>query len=363
MPIANARGGITQYALENWRFIDKSAFIFDFATKSPSLDFEETLVSQGCKIRRYRFNSVENEASFRKELRAIMKNGYDAVHLHTSYWNGTIAEEIAMEIGIPRVIVHAHSIGILYDGSDMKQLFEQHEEIKRRFAVNWRTYATDLCACSDAAANWLFDASIPRKEIHIMKNAVDTEKFSYKPDVRMEYRKKFSLDECFVIGHVGRFTYEKNHEFLLRVFRDVARRRRTARLMLIGDGETLDETRDAAREYEIEDRVMFLGRRDDVAQLMQAMDLFVLPSRFEGLSLVLIEAQTAGLKCLAADTVPTESKVTANISYLPLDSDAWSDAIVEISDGYVRCDCSGSVANAGYSLRENIKLIKDFYRE
>jgi glycosyltransferase involved in cell wall biosynthesis len=335
--------------------------MFDFVTRARVLDFESFVRGQGCEVYHLSCSSMEDEGLFRREMDNILDNRYDVVHLHTSYWNGYIAEELAMAHGCPTVIVHAHSTNVLAGGPEGEARRRRHERIKNAFSENWRQYATHLCACSRLAADWLFGAPIPKTSVQILKNAIETERFAYHPDIRKKYREDLGLGDCFVLGHVGRFTYEKNHRFLLDVFRGVAAQCPTARFLLVGDGETQEEVRGLAQTYGVCERVLFLGRRKDVDKLMQAMDVFLLPSFYEGFSMVLAEAQAAGLPCLASPFVPDEVRLTPLLSLLPLDVGVWGDCILKLAEGYDRTDGSALLDAAGYSISKNIRLVEALY--
>lgn len=361
LPIVNQRGGITHYAMRNWDFIDKTKFHFDFVTFSKSLDFENELTREGCKVHYVSCYAEEDREQFITELKEILAEGYDAIHLHTGYWKSFLVEEIAIEMGIPTIIVHAHNIMVGINDPDLRQkAIEVHEQQKKLFMPH---HATHFLACSQLAANWLYGPQIPKEKIRILKNAIDTDKFAFRPEVRKEYRKKQSLEDSFVIGHVGRFVYQKNHEMLIEIFAKVSKEIPTAKLMLIGDGEEFDSIKTTVLTLGLEDRVLFLGRQSDteVPKLMQAMDVFCNPSRFGGLDLTLVEAQTSGLKCLVTADIMPESKITENLQFLPLDVDAWYEAIVEVSKGYTRTDCKDIVASAGYSLENQIHELERIY--
>jgi len=361
MPLANNCSGVTQYVLEHWQFINKERFIFDFATRSSVLDFEDKLVVQGCKVHRYSVNSLTCPHVFKQELNTIMDNGYDAVHLHTSYWNGTIAEEVAMELKIPKIIVHSHNTGVLSNEENWASLNAKHEEIKASFAADYKKLATDLWACSSLAADWLFDSSIPRPEIKILHNGIDTQKFAYNLAMRQSIREKLGLTDAFVIGHVGRFAYQKNHEFLIRAFSLFAGKCSKARLILIGDGELLDGTKALVQQYGLHEKVLFLGRRDDVANLMQAMDVFALPSRFEGLGTVLVEAQASGLHCMVSDKIPVEANITQKLKYLPLSETLWCSELMELSKKCERYNGVNLVKFAGYDVKDSASKLEQLY--
>ncbi|MHB8129579.1 MAG: glycosyltransferase [Mobilitalea sp.] len=361
MPIANTCRGVTQYVLENWKFIDKTKFQFDFVTLSKTLDFAEDLISQGCKIHYLSCSSNDNEEQFTIEMKKILEEDYDAIHLHTSYWNGFLVEKLAKEYGCPKIIVHSHST--LVDMSDdrmREKTIKEHNDYKKIFPVD---YATHFCACSKQAADWLYGEQIPKNKIKILNNAIDTEQFAFSNDVREDYRTQLGIKDNFVLGHVGKFSYQKNHSILIEIFREVSKRVPKARLMLVGDGPLEEQIYKMAEDYGISDKILFMGIRTDVAQLLQAMDLFLLPSRFEGLGLVLVEAQVAGLKCLASDCIPIESKLTPDITYLPDSIDVWIKEVIKYSNGYKRKNNEELIEKEGYSLRKQIKVLEQLYEE
>ena len=359
-PIANSKGGITHYALENWRWMDKSRFHCDFATMSKHLDFEDEIRATGSNIFYISCYAEENKERFTDEFRKILAEGnYDVVHLHTKQWKSFLVEEICKEYCVSKIIVHSHNteIDVL---NPLKREKERllHEQIKRQFKEN---IATDFWACSDAAADFLFGEQISKQKIKIMPNAIDIDKFAYNPETRKRYREKYGLQDCFVIGHAGRFAYQKNHEFLVNTFAEVSKKIKNARLVLLGDGELFSEVQNQVKKLNLENRVLFMGKRDDIAGWYQAMDVFCLPSRFEGLGIVLIEAQTSGLKCITSMEVPDETHITENIIYLPLKQSRWVEEIVNCKNGYSRMNMKEQIHAAGYDISAVIKDMERLY--
>lgn len=359
-PIANARGGITQYVLNNWHFIDRKRFHFDFVTLNKRIDFENELLADGCKIHCLSCYAEENEKKFIDEMSNILSIGYDIVHLHTGYWKGFLVEELARKYGASKIIVHAHTTMIdILDDRIRQEALKKHERLKALFNVEM---ATHYCACSKEAADWLFGEQIPRNKIRIFKNAIDVNKFFYKPNIRKSYRKKIGVEDCFVIGNVGRFVYQKNHEFLLDVFQAINKEMKDTRLLLIGDGELLESMKEKAKIDGIENKVLFMGKRKDVAELMQAMDIFCLPSRFEGLGMVLIEAQCNGLNCIASENVPKEAKITKHLVFLPLDIQVWKENIVRRYNNFHREKSDmRQIIKMGFSMTTQIKEVEELY--
>lgn len=358
MPVANASGGITNYVLQNFRFIDKSKFQFDFVTFSEKLDFEEEIKSYGGKVHYLKIRPEVDRERFIGDMNKIFDEGYDVVHLHTSYWKDFLVEEIAIGKKVPKIIVHSHSTMVdIIDDTKRKESIKLHNNQKQLFNKN---LATDFIACSREAAEWLFGDNIPKEEIKIFNNAIDIEKFSYNDEIRNRYKKELNLENNFVLGHVGRFVYQKNHDFLIDVFYEVSKDIEDAKLILVGDGPLKNKIYEKVNKYGIADKVIFLGRREDVNNIMQAMDIFLFPSRFEGLGLVLVEAQCNGLNCIASKNIPYESKVTDRIKYLPFDKEIWVEKILN-SKNNIRIDNSNIIKKKGYSLEEQIKLVEKIY--
>lgn len=358
-PIANSRGGMTQYALTNWEWMDKDKFECDFVTMNKHIDFEDEVLATGSKIFNISCYAEDNKAQFIKEFDKILNAGYDIVHLHTKQWKSFLMEEICKKHHIPQVIVHAHNTGI--DTADpVKRSVEErlHEKIKREFNI---AMATDFWSCSRMAADFLFGEQIPLNRVKIMPNAIELEKFKYKQDVRDEYRKKFDLDNCYTIGHVGRFVYQKNHQFLLQVFQALLQSEENAKLILLGEGELFLEVRRQAKHMNIEDKVLFLGRRDDINNWYQAMDVFCLPSKFEGLPISMIEAQAAGLPCVGSVEITEEIEITNHVVRLPFDIEIWKKQLLNYRN-ITRKDNQMPLTNAGYDIKRQIKVIEKFYR-
>lgn len=361
--IGNVCGGVTQYVLRNWQWIDKRRFQFDFVTFSANLDFQETLESQGCKVHYISCYAEQERERFAEIFGRILEEGYDVLHLHTEYWRSFFVEELAVRYGVPKIIIHSHNSDIDVDGitaEERTRLTQQHEAVKRQISL---ALATDFWACSHSAAEWLFGEQIPSERIRYLPNAVLAEAYSYKAAVRDLYRKQFDLAGCFVVGHVGRFARQKNHAFLIEVFRGIADRMQNARLLLIGIGPLEDEIRERVRACGLAERVFFLGKRDDVYCLLQAMEVFVLPSRFEGLPIVLVEAQAAGLQCVASVQVTREADITGNVAFLPLEVEVWQEAILQVAAGYERKCMDAVIKAAGYDLKQQIKVLEELYAE
>lgn len=360
-PIANSYGGITHYALNNWKYLDKNKFQCDFATMSAKLDFAEELEATGSKIHYISCYAEDNEKRFIKEINEILDKGYDIVHLHTKQWKSFLFEQICMERKVPRVIVHAHSTKCDAKEPEIRELeTRNHFCVRKRLSEN---IATDFWACSDEAADWLYGDRIPREKICVMKNAIEVEKFAFHQQTRDKLRREYGLENKFVMGNVGRLVYQKNQSFLIEAFARAYEKRQDLELILLGDGELRQNLEKQAAESGIAQAVHFLGKRENVNAFYQMMDLFVLPSNFEGLPIALIEAQTAGLKCICSDYVSKDADLTGNTDFLPLDVNRWANEILEKCKSYERKNMAETVIHAGYDIKAQIKEIERMYIE
>lgn len=357
-PIANSKGGITQYILNNWKWMDKEKIQCDFVTMSSYLEFENEILETGSKVYHISCYAEDNREQFINEFEKILSRGYDVVHLHTKQWKSFLVEELCIKLGIPKVIVHSHSSGIeVNDPIKRKEEKILHEQVKEMFCENM---ATDFWACSKTAANHLFGKQISSKRIKIMPNAIDLKKFGYDEEIRNKIRKKYGLEGCFVLGHVGRYEYSKNHEFLINVFSQISKRTEDARLILIGDGNLFQKVQERAEKLGLTKKILFLGKRSDVSEWYQAMDVFCLPSRFEGLPIVMIEAQASGMPCIGSDCISEEIKIGSNVNLLPLKEEVWVNCLLKLKKER-RENNIKKLAESGYDIKKQIKILEKMY--
>lgn len=357
-PIAASNGGITHYAVENWRWMDKDRFQCDFATMSPSLPFADDLKRMGADIYYISTYAEDDIKGFIKEFEDILSNNYDVVHLHTKQWKSITVEELCKKHGVPMVIVHAHSTKC--DNNDAKtRETETQTHIRIRNELK-KDMATDYWACSSEAGKWLCGENI-LSDVKIMKNAIDVDKFSFNLSVRNQLREHYGITNKTVIGNVGRLVYQKNHEFLLRAFAKAKDCRDDLVLCIVGDGPLRTELESLNRELGISEDIIFAGNKDNVNEYYQMFDLMVLPSMFEGLPITLVEAQAAGLRCLVADNISKEIQITNLIKYLPLNIDVWVNEMTKFKCDENRRDMTPSVKNAGFSIKDQIIVVENEY--
>lgn len=234
------------------------------------------------------------------------------------------------------------------------------------FLLKAQNFSTALSACGKDAAIWMWGKKAYNNgNVHIMTNAIDTKRFEYSAEKRNEIRAELGLEGKFVIGNVARLSYQKNHEFLIEVFAEIRKVRDDAFLMLVGRGELEEEIRNQVACSGLSDSVLFMGARDDVPDLLNAMDVFVLPSSFEGLPVALVETQSNGLPTYASDSITKEIAISDCISYLPLEKKCWANAILKmkLQPARRREEYSKVVLDAGYDINREASKLEGYYNE
>lgn len=357
-PIIN--NGVYKYIFNHLGYIDRERFQFDFLTRNAkALAATEEYRKYGFSIQSFCNTERNNEKEMRREISDILSQGYDAIHLHTSFWRGFLIEQIAMEMKIPKVIVHSHSTWVdVGDDKKREEILQIHNAYKERFDFR---YATDVCACSRLAGDWLYGDQIPREKIQILPNAIDAEKYCFRQEIRNSIRKSLGLEDRVVIGSVGRYCYQKNQRFLIRAFAKARERNKKLFLLLIGGGEWKDELKKQIADLGLKDAVRCLNWQENVQDYFQAMDVFCLPSLFEGLAITSIEAQTSGLRCLLSDTISREAEVTELVTFLPLDEQIWVEEMAQSRPAYERERKDKEIEAAGYDIKSAVKKLEKLY--
>jgi Glycosyltransferase len=277
--------------------------------------------------------TLKNLRLFRHLLRA---NHYSAVHLNIYHGLSLLFAWEAKRAGIPLIIAHSHNTGLRPSAGRVLKM-ALHHFCSRLFTC----CATTLWAPSEAAARFMFGA----KAFELVPNGIQPERFAFRETGRAVARERLGLERNFVIGSTGRLCWQKNQSFLL----EVLARMKNAVLLLVGEGEDLAMLREKAERMGLSGRVIFYGTSNDMPPLYWAMDAFALPSRFEGLGIVAVEAQAAGLYTLCSENVPPEAGVTSLAEFSPLDSMLWAGKLAAAA-GMPRADMSSSIRAAGYDV-------------
>lgn len=349
--------GVDSVVMNYYRHIDKSRVQFDFFMDgyNPSLLDEEILDLGGriIKLAPYEKSMYKNIKDCRT---AFEKNRYTIVHSHLNTLS-VFPLYAAYRAGVPVRIAHNHST--TSRGEFKRNLMKQ---ALRPFS---KTFATHYAACADYPARWLFGTKTVRQgKVRLIKNAVDTSRFYPDTKAGSRIRKEFGLENRFIVGHVGRFVFPKNHEFIVRVFAEVYKKNPNAALILVGTGELETDVRRLVKELGIEQAVIFTGLRRDIPDFLNAFDVFFLPSRYEGLPVVGMEAQAVGLPCLMSDAVPTDTAVTPLVEFLPLTAalGEWADKLLTYKNREKRT-YPDLLRNSGFEIKQEAEKLCRWYED
>lgn len=287
------RAGLETMLMNYYRNIDREKIQFDFLTHRPERsDYDDEIESLGGKIYYAPRLYPQNYPAYFSYMKDFFKKHpeYQIMHSHIDSMS-YLPLLAGKKAGVPVRIAHSHNTSI---DKDFKYPLKQYFRFRITSAAN------HYLACGEEAGKYLFG----NKEFKVIPNAVDASKFYFNESVRQNKRKELGYTKEFVVGHVGRISYQKNHKFLIEVFNELQKLETNAVLMLVGVGEKEPEIREQVKRLKLEEKVRFLGNRSDVNELYQAMDVFVLPSLFEGIPVVGIEAQFADLPCIFSDKIP-----------------------------------------------------------
>ncbi len=359
------KGGTENVMINIVKNIDREMFHIDFLIfdKTPDTsDDKKYLESLGCRFYQITARGIDRKIH-NKELEEFFKeHKYDIVHTHMDAI-GEEALKAAKKHGIKARIAHSHNTDQLDNPKGLKD--HLHRAYLKYEKHLLRRYAEYYVACSPEAGKWLFGKKRCSGDNYLLlTNAVESSKYSYDEAIRDEVRKELGIEGKKVIIHVGQFRTQKNHDKVIEIFRELCSRDEAYRLILVGKGEDEYRIRDMVSGMGLSGKVRFLGNRNDVDRLLQAADVFLFPSLYEGLSIALLEAQASDLICIVSDTVSPASFVTEKAVSLGLDKDAktWADKIESALDEYkTRSDMKSLFTEKGYDISAQIKVLEKFY--
>ncbi len=358
--IDGKHSGIDKYLLNVLKMVSSEHVRFDFLTTQINEKLAQYLKKYYANL--YEVPSLKHPLEQYKRVKQLIEqHHYTIAYFNISESFNCAGVKAAKDCGVKKIIVHSHSAGI-----DSHNLLKRNvrlalHSIFKHLLVNW---TTDYFACSKKAGQWMFPNSvIVSKQLQLIQNAVDTERFAYNEETRQKVRKKLGLENKFIVGHIGNFCYQKNIEFLIEVIRELVSIKSNAVLLSVGVGPDREMAQQLVNRYQLQDNVYFLGQRDDVPQLLQAMDLFLLPSRFEGLPIVGIEAQVAGLRIILSDTISEEVKLSENCIFVSLNDSAkyWAKKIKE-NAVYKRVYTEQLKANYYFDIKQQQNLLKSLFQ-
>lgn len=356
-------GGTETYLMAQYRKLDRSKIRYDFLSfTKEKMAFEDEIINNGDHV--YHIVSrLEKPLHHYYQLTKLMwkmKKNYSAVVVNTCDMIYVFPLLLGYLFGIKKRIIHSHNSG-----------YERNLTIFHKFVllinkIIARLSVTDRWACSNLAGEWMFK----EKDFTVIHNAVNLDKFKFNNAIREKIRRDMKVEKSFIIGNVARFSYQKNHEFLIKVFKAVHDLDSSAQLWLIGntsidmrgDRQYYDRVCQLIKEYQLEDCTKILGIRHDVNLLYQAMDCYVLPSRFEGLCVSAIEAQAADLPCVVSNRLSQETKLIEDFVYLPLEEDTslWAEDILRFKNRK-REDNHEILQKKGYDINLESKRVMNLY--
>lgn len=346
-------GGIENYLMNLYRNMNRNEVQFDFLVhRSHEGVYEKEVKSLGANIYRVSRANPLNPRYFAELKLFFDQHSYDVIHVNLDCMSAFVLAA-AKKHGVETRIAHSHS------SSQDKDIKYPIKLLSKRLIPK---YATDLFACGERAGQWMFDGA----RFSIKPNAVELKKFEYRQMWREEIKNEFNIPQsAFVVGHVGRFNKVKNQTFLLEVLKELTGSSVDAYLLFVGDGEERKQVAARAEQMGLTDRVRFTGIRNDVNRCMSAFDVFAMPSLYEGLPLVLIEAQANGLRCIINETLPSDCDLTDLMLRLPLRAEEWSRLLQKLATRKAenRRSRTAELKKEGFEIEEEAKKMQGFYLE
>lgn len=353
------RAGVETMLMNYYRHIDRDEVQFDFlCNKKKPGAYDEEIDSLGGKIYHTPGLNPFKYGQYVKFMRAFAKEHpeYKIIHCH----NAALAAYplfAAKLAGIPERICHVHSASITFDYKwPIKVICKRF--LKPNLTQKW--------ACGKAAGAFYYGKrAVDTGDVRIINNAIEIERFVFNQNVRNRMRREYGLEDSFVIGHAGRFMTQKNHAFLIKVFAEICNQDSSAKLVLLGDGELQENIKKQVSELKLEDKVLFMGNVSNVNEWYQAFDVFVLPSIWEGLPVVGIEAQAADLPCVFSDDVTNEVDLLDTTVFLSRKASLseWATQILSYKGKDTRCDTKDTIVAAGYEIDNEARKLQEKYLE
>lgn len=355
--ITDNPGGVESVIMNYYRNFDKSKVQLDFLCNTEIVAYEDEIKKLGGTIYRVTARSKDRKKFYQDLDNFFSKHAkeYSTIWVNVCSLANIDYLKYAKKYGIKHRIIHCHN------SQNMDSKLRGILHLINRCVID--KYATDFWTCNKKSIRWFYGARISNKyNILTVNNAIDGNVFKYNEDQRRKYRRKLKIENNFVIGHVGRFHFQKNQLFLLDIFNEVYKKDPSALLILIGQGEDEEKIIKKIDILGLKKSVKLLGTRDDVSSLMNAMDVFLFPSLFEGLGIVLLEAQATGLPCVAScDDTPPEVRMTDEFVFLPLDAslDIWANAVLDFKNVKRKSD-NKFLKASNYDINYEAKKIEKY---
>lgn len=371
-------GGIEAFIFANLRAIDRSKVNFDFlVTRDQKEFYDDELVNLGCNkiVLNYKHskngvvNPIRQAVAFYKFCKEN-KEKYRVIHFQSIGANGFLDIIAASLAGIKWRIAHSHIANDIKPshtsksksaGFFRKKIVLLRQGMIRKFVTH---FSTQYFGCSKMACEWMFTKKVNDKGLtRVVNNPINVSKFVFSKEDRESIRKELGVENKTVIGHIGRFVYSKNHMFLLETFSEIVKKNKDVVLVLVGGGALKTDIEQKIDDLGIRDNVILYGETSEVYRVYNAFDFFLFPSHYEGLGIVLVEAQANGLPVIASDTIPKEVKITDNFEFLSLDigSQKWADKVLDRINEKRVLSNPEKVYATGYDIKDVSKFLETTY--
>lgn len=352
-----SNGGVEGMLYNYYREIDKNSLKFDFITHGNNVGYiEKKLINLGSKV--YHIPSKkENIIKYNRELKKVLKqNKYEIIHVHQNLMS-FIPLYYAKKYNINNRIIHSHTC--VYDESIGMKVYRKI--LSKLCIKNSNLYA----ACSDSAAKWLYGEQFTKNnKINIINNGIDVTKFLYSEKNRNNILKKYDIQNKYIIGHIGRFTDEKNHAYMVEICKILKEKYSDFVMIFIGDGENKPKIENLIKKYKLDNNIKLLGHCENVHEILNCMDLLLLPSKYEGFPVTLVEAQANGLKSIISDKVPKDTIISNNIKIISIEEHegVWANEILNmINNGKYERKFNNNIEN--YEIKKLAKSLTSYYKD
>ncbi len=355
-------GGVESVIMNYYRNIDRTKIQFDFLCNTKNVAYEEEIKQLGGNIYHITARS-KNKKAYKNDMKDFFEKNsknYNTIWVNVCSLANIDYLKYAKKYGIKYRIIHSHNS----KNMDSK-LREILHKINRLYI---KKYATDFWACGIEAGQWFYNKKILNSNKYLnINNAIEYEKFKFDDEVRKIYRKKFNIENKLAFGNVGRLHFQKNQSFLIDIFYEIQKSKPDSILLLVGQGEDYEKLKEKVKKLNILNKVKFLGVRNDVNKIMQAMDVFIFPSVFEGLGLVLVEAQASNLLVYASkDVIPKNVKINEDrFEFISLSEKPikWSNKIIEDLEKINERDRNNyeKFKESGYDIITETEKIQNFF--
>lgn len=358
-------GGISKLTVSINKLIDRDRVVFEYLVFRDHKEFFDDEISElGAPkrivdVENVKISLFKQVVKFKKMCELFRREKYDVVHVDASTPYDVVVALAAKVSGIRTIVFHSHNDGFK-KGNILRDVMFPFFKLLMRFCV------TDYFTISGKAAEFMFPTKIyKQKKYTLVRNGIDPVELRFSPEDRNYIRDQLNIGSKKVIGHIGRFVYQKNHRFLIDIFEKVLEKDSGYILLLVGEGELVDEIKKYAEDHGVIENVVFFGTTHEIGKVLSAMDCFVFPSHFEGLGIVAIEAQANGLPTICADSIVDEVNVTDKFCRVHgWDANEWADRICDIIQNDNRCDDKiEEIRKSGYDIRSTVSKLESFYIE